>query len=139
MSKLCGWILASAILVAASGAQGQGFGGMLDRLGDRMQKKTEERVQQNADKAVDSVFDTTEGTVKSAGEGAGAAAKPEPTVEKVAKCQATDKTCLSKAKASGQKVEILSDEDVDVLRCSPQDRECLQRAQQLGKKVELID
>ncbi len=133
------WLFAAAMLAGASTAQAQDFGGFFERLGDSMQKKTEDRVQQSAEDAVDSVFDTTEDKVKSPGEGTGQAGGPKAPASNVARCLATDTACLKQAKARGQVVEILSEEEVDTLKCSTEDAKCLQRAKQLGKKVELID
>jgi len=138
MKRIGAGVFAS-VMLAAVAAYGQDFGGMLDRLGDSMQKKTEDRVQQGANKAVDSVFDSTEETVKSAGQGSTEAAKPAPAAKNVAKCLATDTSCLKQAKANGQMVEIVTEEELDTMRCSTDDVGCLQRAKQLGKKVELTD
>jgi hypothetical protein len=137
--KFCGWLMVSAMVVAVPAAYGQGFGGMLDRLGNSMEKKVTDRVDQDANKAADSALDKTEDAVGSAAQGANDAAKPQPAAANVAKCLATDTACLSKAKANGQMVEIVSEEELDTLRCSSTDTACLQRAKQLHKKVELTD
>ena len=68
---------------------------------------------------------------------AAAAAQPAPAGS--VKCVATDVLCLQNAKAHGQTVEVVNEEDLDTLRCSSTDASCLQRAKKLGKKVEITD
>ena len=46
---------------------------------------------------------------------------------------------MKDAKAHGQTVEAVNEEDLDTLRCSSTDASCLQRAKKLGKKVEITD
>jgi hypothetical protein len=46
---------------------------------------------------------------------------------------------MQNAKARGQTVEVVDEDQLDTLRCSSQDTSCLQRAKRLGKKVDITD
>jgi hypothetical protein len=92
-----------ASLAAATPARAQ-FQGMLDRLENRIGTKVEENLGKRQDKVIDKTFD--------AGDRATACAASDPGCNKPtgpAKCAASDRACLSKAKANGQQVEITGD------------------------------
>ena len=99
------WALAVALacLTSAVPAPAQ-FDGMLNRLGDRLGKKLEDSVGQREDKVVDKAFNAGD---KVAGCAVGDPGCNKPTGP--AKCAASDRACLSKAKANGQTVELTGD------------------------------
>jgi hypothetical protein len=141
--------LALMALVASAGtARADMFDGMLDRLG----KAVDNRTQQLGEKAINGTYDHADKAVactvgdkacearaseaakeaKPATAAAPAAAAPSD----VAKCTASDTTCLQAAGARGQKVEIVSESDT--MSCRVTDTACLQQAQKLGKKVAVV-
>jgi hypothetical protein len=139
------WIWMFGLLAGVPAAQGQNWGGVLDRLSDHVGQTVEGRLQGTSDKAVNQAFDKTDGTVDCAAGDAKCAAQAASKQSQAAaapasaKCVATDVSCLKQAKANGQTVEIVNEEELDTLRCSSQDASCLQRAKKLGKKVEITD
>ena len=77
---------------------------MLDRLENRIGTKVEENVGKREDKVVDKAFE--------GGDKATACVAGDPDCNKPkgpAKCAASDNSCLTKAKANGQTVEITGD------------------------------
>lgn len=138
------WVWVVGIVAAVSTAQAQTWGGMLNRLGDSMGQNVENHLNDASGKAVDKAFDKTQdcvsgdpkctqGTAQQGGSAQPAAASTS------AKCVATDVNCLKDAKAHGQTVEIVTEDELDTIRCSSTDATCLQHAKQLGKKVEITD
>jgi hypothetical protein len=130
------WALAFAALTSPVHA------GMLDGLGQKVTGHIADRLGNSSNNAVDKAFDKTDDTVNcAAGDSAckakAAAAAPAP--QGSVKCVATDVPCLQNAKAHGQTVVLVNEEDLDTLRCSSTDASCLQRAKKLGKKVEITD
>ena len=99
------WAFALALTACASATPALAqWDGMLNRLGDRLGKKVEDSVGQREDKVIDKAFNT--------GDKAAACATGDPGCGKPtgpAKCAASDKACLTKAKANGQTVEITGD------------------------------
>lgn len=80
------------------------FEGMLERLENRIGTKVEENLGKRQDKVIDKAF---EGSDK-----ATACVASDPGCNKPkgpAKCAASDRSCLSQAKANGQTVEITGD------------------------------
>jgi len=103
MKHTWAFALALATCTSATPALAQ-WDGMLNRLGDRLGKKLEDSVGQREDKVVDKAFGV--------GDKAAACATGDPNCNKPtgpAKCAASDKACLTKAKANGQTVEITGD------------------------------
>jgi hypothetical protein len=128
------WPLAFVALISPARA------GMLDGLGQKITGHIADRMGNSSNNVVDKAFDKTDDSVNcAAGDSSckakAAAAQPGNTV----KCVATDVLCLQNAKADGQTVQVVNDEDLDTLRCSSTDTGCLQRAKKLGKKVEITD
>ena len=117
--------------------------GMLDGLGQKIQGHIADRLGGSADNATDKAFNKTDNAINcAAGDDAckkAAAAAAQPAPPGSVKCVATDVLCLQNAKAHGQTVEVVNEEDLDTLRCSSTDASCLQRAKKLGKKVEITD
>ena len=146
MKRSYGWAIGLGLLLSASSAQAQNWGGMLDRLSDRVGQNVENRVGGASDKAVDKAFDKTEEQMDCATGDPNcvppakqdAAGKPT-ALPSSAKCVATDVGCLKTAKAQGQTVEIVEEAELDVIRCASTDTKCLKRAKQLGKPVEITD
>src|SRR5215470_5891217 len=136
------WIWVFGMLAVAPTAQAQNWSGVLNRLGDHAAQTVEQRLNATSDKAVNKAFDKGDTTVDcAAGDpncAKGTGAQPAAPSGS-AKCVATDVSCLKQAKANGQTVEIVNEEDLDTLRCSSTDAGCLQRAKKLGKKVEITD
>jgi len=99
------WALALVLATCTSATPALAqFDGMLDRLGDRLGKKLEDSMGQRQDKVVDKAFNT--------GDKAAACATGDPNCGRPtgpAKCAASDRACLAKAKANGQTVEITGD------------------------------
>src|SRR5262245_14183915 len=130
------WALAFAALASPVHA------GMLDGLGQKVTGHIADRLGNSSNNAVDKAFDKTDDTVNcAAGDSsckAGAAAAA-PAPQGSVKCVATDVSCLQNAKAHGQTVEVVNEEDLDTLRCSSTDAGCLQRAKTLGRTVEFTD
>ena len=138
------WVLAFGVVAVVSTARAQSWGGMLNRLGDSMGQNVENHLNDASNKAVGAAFDKTQdcvtgdpkcsqGTAQQGGSAQPAAASTS------AKCVATDVNCLKDAKAHGQTVEIVTEDELDTIRCSSTDATCLQHAKQLGKKVEITD
>jgi hypothetical protein len=135
------WAVAFGLLAAAPAAHGQNWNGVLNRLSDHVGQTVEGRLNDASDKAVNKAFDKTgEGVDCAAGDpNCGKGPASAPVASGSAKCVATDVDCLKQAKAHGQTVEIVNEEDLDTLRCSSTDTGCLQRAKKLGKKVDITD
>ena len=136
------WTLAFVVLISPVHA------GMLDGLGQKVTGHIADRLGNSSNNAVDKAFDKTDNTVNCAAgdssckaKAAAAAAQPSAAAapQGSVKCVATDVSCLQNAKAHGQTVEVVNEEDLDTLRCSSTDAGCLQRAKKLGKKVEITD
>jgi hypothetical protein len=144
------WIWAFGLVASAATAQAQGWNHMIDRLSDRVGKNVEQHLNGASDKAVDGTFNAADQAVnctagdpncaKATGQqGQGAGSAVHAGVGGSAKCLATDVSCLKQAKAHGQTVEIVTEDELDTLQCSSRDANCLKRAKQLGKKVEITD
>ena len=138
MKRAWKWTWALAVAALASPVHA----GMLDGLGQKVTGHIADRLGNSSNNAVDKAFDKTDDTVNcDAGDSSckarAAAAVPAP--QGSVKCVATDVTCLQNAKAHGQTVVLVNEEDLDTLRCSSTDASCLQRAKKLGKKVEITD
>jgi hypothetical protein len=130
------WALAFAALASPLHA------GMLDGLGQKVTGHIADRLGNSSNNAVDKAFDKTDDTVNCAADDSSCkvrAAAAAPAPQGSVKCVATDVTCLQNAKAHGQTVVLVNEEDLDTLRCSSTDASCLQRAKKLGKKVEITD
>ena len=136
------WTWVFGLLAGVPAVQAQNWNGMLNRLGDHVGSTVEQRLNGASDKAVNKAFDKTDDSVDCA------AGDPkcvknsgvQPAAGSgSAKCLATDVDCLKQAKAHGQTVEIVNEDELDTLRCSSSDTGCLQRAKKLGKKVEITD
>jgi hypothetical protein len=130
------WPLAFVALVSPSRA------GMLDGLGQKITGHVADRMGNSSNNVVDKAFDKTDDTVNCAAGDSSCKAKAAAQASGGAgsvKCVATDVLCLQNAKAHGQTVEVVNEEDLDTLRCSSTDTSCLQRAKKLGKKVEITD
>jgi hypothetical protein len=133
------WALAFVVLIPPARA------GMLDGLGQKVTGHIADRLGNSSNNAVDKAFDKTDDGINcAAGDTsckakAAAAAQPSAAPQGSVKCVATDVLCLQNAKAHGQTVEVVNEEDLDTLRCSSTDASCLQRAKKLGKKVEITD
>jgi hypothetical protein len=131
------WPLAFVALISPARA------GMLDGLGQKITGHIADRMGSSSNNVVDKAFDKTDDSVNcAAGDSSckakAAAAQPSGGAGSV-KCVATDVLCLQNAKAHGQTVEVVNEEDLDTLRCASTDTSCLQRAKKLGKKVEITD
>lgn len=148
MKQLWKWLWALGLLASVPAAHAQSWGAVLKDMGNHLGQTVEGRVNETSDKAVNKAFDKTDGTVDCAAgdskcaqnagqQGSGAAAAGAAATS--AKCVATDVSCLKDAKAHGQTVEIVTEDELDTVRCSSQDASCLQRAKKLGKKVEITD
>ena len=143
------WLWAVVLIAGASSVQAQGFGGMLDRLGAHVAQTVEDRAAGTTDKAVNGAFNKTDDTVDcvagdpncapSANQVKAGAADAPAALPATAKCLATDTACLKEAKANGQTVQIVTEDEVDTFHCASSDTKCLQRAQKLGKKVAITD
>jgi hypothetical protein len=130
------WPLAFVALVSPARA------GMLDGLGQKITGHVADRMGNSSNNVVDKAFDKTDDTVNCAAGDSSCKAKAAAQASDGAgsvKCVATDVLCLQNAKAHGQTVEVVNEEDLDTLRCSSTDTSCLQRAKKLGKKVEITD
>jgi len=141
MKQAWRWMWAAVLVAAVAVVHAQSWNGMLKGLGDHVSQTVEQRVNDSTDKAVNGAFDKANGSVDcAAGDPKCAAnAGSTPAASGSAKCVATDVDCLKQAKANGQTVEIVNEEDLDTIRCSSSDSSCLQRAKKLGKKVEITD
>ena len=128
------WVLGT-LVVFVPATQGQGFDGMLDRLGDRFQKKVEREVGDATENAVDTTIDKATGATPAQRT---KRSTPAP-VQSTARCTVTDSDCLREAQRRGQVVEIVTEAEANTVRCSATDTDCLKRAQELGKRVEITD
>jgi hypothetical protein len=148
MKQAWKWLWLVGLLAAVPAARAQSFGSVLKDLGNHMGQTVEGRLNETTDNAVNKAFDKTDGTVNCAAgdpkcaqstgqQGSGTTASGATAT--TAKCVATDVSCLQDAKAHGQTVEIVDEDQIDTMRCSSQDPSCLQRAKKLGKKVEITD
>ena len=125
-------VVAIGVLLWAFGLVGpvravhaQGWNHMLDRLSDHVGKNVEQRLDGTSDKAVDHTFNGADQAVDCAagdpkcakaagGQGQGAGVQPAAAGGS-AKCLATDVGCLKQAKAHGQTVEIVTEDELDTL------------------------
>lgn len=135
------WIVISAfgLLAAAPAVQAQRWNDMVKGLSNHVGQTVEGRLNDTSDKVVNKAFDKTDDTADCVAGDPQCAKGSANAASGSAKCAATDVDCLKQAKAHGQTVEIVNEEDLDTLRCSSQDTSCLQRAKKLGKKVEITD
>jgi hypothetical protein len=128
------WPLAFVALISPARA------GMLDGLGQKITGHITDRMGSSSNNVVDKAFDKADDGVNcAAGDSACKAKAAAAQQGNSVKCVATDVACLQTAKAHGQTVQIVNEEDLDTLRCSSSDTSCLQRAKKLGKKVEISD
>ena len=136
------WLSTFAIVASVSTAQAQSWSGMLNRLGNDAAQNVEGHLNDASNKAVDKAFQKTQDCVAgdpNCTQGSQGTNSQPAAATGSAKCVATDVACLKDAKAHGQTVEIVTEDEVDTIRCSSTDATCLQRAKQLGKKVEITD
>lgn len=131
------WVL--AVLTSGAEVQAQGWGGLLDRVGDHFSKTIEDRLSETSGKAVGKVFDRMDDTVDCVAGDAKCRRRAEEGQLATARCVATDIGCLKEAQARGAAVAIVEEEQLDTVRCSSSDTRCLKRASKLGKKVEITD
>jgi len=130
------WALLLALAVPVVPVQA----GMLDGLGQSITGHITNRMGTSSNNAVDKAFDKTDNAVNcAAGDESCKRAKAQDAGSGSVKCLATDVGCLQNAKAHGQTVQVVNEDELDTLRCSSTDSACLQRAKKLGKKVEITD
>ena len=131
------WVL--AVLTSGAEVQAQGWGGLLDRVGDRFSKTIEDRLSETSGKTVGKVFDGVDGTVDCVAGDAKCQGRADDDRLATTRCVATDVGCLKEAQARGAAVAIVEEEQLDTLRCSSSDTRCLKRAKKLGKTVQITD